>query len=94
MTKPKRDIVDRLQATRADMLGSEDEEHFRDCHDAVNEIRRLRAAIKPFAEVGERLASANQKSDQSVLIGASARFLNLEPLTGQAFVEAHKAMGR
>lgn len=66
-----------------------DAEHLMD--DAADEIERLRAALKPFAEIGERLHAANQRSDQSVLIGASARFLKLEPLTGRDFVNAHLA---
>ena len=55
------------------------------------EVERLRTAIKPFADIGQRLHEANQRSDQSVLIGASARFLKLEPLTGQDFVNAFLA---
>ena len=58
------------------------------------EITRLRTALKPFAEIGRRLHEANQRSDQSTLIGASARFLKLEPLTGHDFVAAHLAIFR
>lgn len=36
------DIVTRLRQTRANMLGTDDEEHYWDCHDAANEIARLR----------------------------------------------------
>lgn len=36
------DIVTRLRQTRADMLGSDDEQHYWDCHDAAAEIERLR----------------------------------------------------
>jgi len=36
------DIVSRLRQTRADMLGTDDEQHYWDCHDAADEIERLR----------------------------------------------------
>jgi hypothetical protein len=36
------DVVTRLRQTRADMLGTEDEQHYWDCHDAASEIERLR----------------------------------------------------
>lgn len=37
-----RDIPTRLRQTRANMLGTEDEQHYWDCHDAAAEIERLR----------------------------------------------------
>ena len=40
MTTP--DIVTRLRQTRADMIGTADEQHYWDCHDAAAEIERLR----------------------------------------------------
>ena len=36
------DIVTRLRQTRANMLGTDDEAHYWDCHDAAAEIERLR----------------------------------------------------
>ena len=36
------DIVTRLRQTRANMLGTDDEQHYFDCHDAAAEIERLR----------------------------------------------------
>jgi hypothetical protein len=36
------DIVIRLRQTRADMIGTDDEQHYWDCHDAAAEIERLR----------------------------------------------------
>jgi len=36
------DITTRLRQTRADMLGTDDEQHYWDCHDAAAEIERLR----------------------------------------------------
>jgi hypothetical protein len=35
-------IVRRLRQTRADMLGTDDEDHYFDCHEAAGEIERLR----------------------------------------------------
>ena len=42
----KADIVWRLRATRADMLGTDDEEHYRDCHEAADTIELLRGKLK------------------------------------------------
>ena len=36
------DIVGRLRETRANMLGTDDEQHYWDCQDAAREIERLR----------------------------------------------------
>lgn len=36
------DIVTRLRQTRADMIGTDDEDHYVDCHEAAGEIARLR----------------------------------------------------
>lgn len=36
------DIVTRLRQTRADMIGTDDEPHYFDCHEAAAEIERLR----------------------------------------------------
>jgi hypothetical protein len=69
-----------LAMTARDVPGFKDATH-----------KPLRDALAPFAKIGQALHEANQKSDQSRLIGASARFLNLEPLTGQDFVKAHIA---
>ena len=44
------DIVERLRQTRADMLGTNDEQHYWDCHDAAAEIERLRLAIRRLAD--------------------------------------------
>jgi hypothetical protein len=42
------DIVIRLRQTRADMIGTDDEAHYWDCHDAAAEIERLRARPCPY----------------------------------------------
>jgi hypothetical protein len=42
------DIVTRLNQTRADMLGTDDEDHYWDCHEAAGEIERLRAQPCPY----------------------------------------------
>ncbi|NBW20150.1 MAG: hypothetical protein EBR82_70495 [Caulobacteraceae bacterium] len=36
------DIATRLRQTRADMIGTDDEQHYFDCHEAAAEIERLR----------------------------------------------------
>lgn len=36
------DIVTRLRQARANMIGTDDEQHYWDCHDAAAEIERLR----------------------------------------------------
>jgi hypothetical protein len=42
MSTDKADITTRLRQTRANMLGTEDEQHYWDCHEAAAEIERLR----------------------------------------------------
>jgi hypothetical protein len=44
------DIAIRLRQTRADMIGTDDENHYWDCHDAADEIERLREAISRLAD--------------------------------------------
>jgi hypothetical protein len=44
------DIATRLRQTRADMIGTDDENHYWDCHDAADEIERLREAIRRLAD--------------------------------------------
>ena len=36
------DIASRLRQTRSDMIGTDDEQHYFDCHEAASEIERLR----------------------------------------------------
>lgn len=58
------DIIVRLRQTRADMIGTDDCDHYFDCHDAANEIEKLRDRIaelesqlpKPPREVSEKEA--------------------------------------
>ena len=40
------DITTRLRQTRADMIGTADEAHYWDCHDAASHIELLEAAHK------------------------------------------------
>jgi hypothetical protein len=42
MTPDTSDIARRLRQTRANMLGTADEEHYWDCHAAADEIERQR----------------------------------------------------
>lgn len=41
------DIATRLRQTRADMIGTDDEQHYWDCHNAADEIERLRQFDRP-----------------------------------------------
>ena len=50
------DIVVRLRQTRADMLGTDDEQHYWDCHGAADEIEQLREAIRRLADQDATLA--------------------------------------
>lgn len=43
------DIVARLRQTRANMIGTDDEQHYWDCHDAADEIERLKKIIDDYA---------------------------------------------
>lgn len=53
------DIVTRLRQTRADMIGTDDEQHYWDCHDAAAQIERLRLtdAEREAVEKAARLSS-------------------------------------
>jgi len=42
------DITTRLRQTRANMIGTDDEAHYWDCHDAAAEIERLRSRPCPY----------------------------------------------
>lgn len=42
MSTDRADITTRLRQTRADMIGTDDEEHYYDCHEAAGDIERLR----------------------------------------------------
>lgn len=42
MTPDTSDITRRLRQTRADMIGTDDEQHYWDSHEAAGEIDRLR----------------------------------------------------
>ena len=45
-TQGKAGIATRLRQTRADMLGTDDEDHYWDCHAAASHIELLEAAYK------------------------------------------------
>jgi hypothetical protein len=48
-SQPDREcIVRRLRQTRADMIGTDDEQHYWDCQDAAAEIERLRGQPCPY----------------------------------------------
>ena len=56
-------IVERLRQTRADMLGTPDEAHYWDCVEAADEIEKLRAALKPFADAAPHYCICNEHDD-------------------------------
>ncbi len=64
------DLAKRLRQTRADMLGTDDESHYFDCHEAAAEIERLRRwgrltdaereAVRWFSEYGDLQSEARR----------------------------------
>lgn len=63
------DIVKRLRQTRADMLGTDDEDHYWDCHDAANEIEHLRTLNQSL-----RAELARQQNEIAALRNELIRF--------------------
>lgn len=47
------DIVVRLRQTRANMIGTDDEQHYWDCHDAANLIQSLRGDVHQWRSVAD-----------------------------------------
>ena len=52
------DITTRLRQTRANMIGTDDEQHYWDCHDAAAEIERLRRLNTITGEEREAIREA------------------------------------
>jgi hypothetical protein len=57
MTPDTSDIARRLRQTRADMLGTADEDHYWDCHAAAHEIERLRLTDAEREAIGWAIAA-------------------------------------
>jgi len=59
MTQDNADISisTRLRQTRANMLGTADEDHYWDCHAAADEIDRLRLTEKEREAIGWAIAA-------------------------------------
>lgn len=53
------DIVTHLRQTRANMIGTDDEQHYWDCHDAATEIEQLRLSIRLLADQDATLSVCN-----------------------------------
>ena len=53
-----KDIVTRLRQTRADMIGTDDEDHYWDCHEAAGEIERLRLTDAEREAVAQAIDAA------------------------------------
>lgn len=81
----ERDLIERLDA-EANQHGPPTSDLLRAARD---EIERLRAALKPFAEVGEKFAPYCAPTG-AWPPDASARFMNLEPLKVSDFVAAYR----
>jgi hypothetical protein len=69
------DITTRLRQTRADMLGTDDEQHYWDCHEAAAEIERLRLTDEEREALATVLRRTRedfftQRYDDSVTIAA------------------------
>jgi len=69
-TSPGGCIVRRLRQTRANMIGTDDEQHYFDCHEAAAEIERLRQwgrltdeerqAVRWFSDYGDLQSEARR----------------------------------
>lgn len=53
-TRTTSDLPRRLRQTRANMLGTEDEQHYWDCHDAAAEIERLQKIIDDYVRYAQK----------------------------------------
>lgn len=52
-----------LRRTRADMLGTDDEEHYWECHDAADEIDRLQAVVGAAKEMASDYEAYEPRGD-------------------------------
>ena len=71
------DIATRLRQTRADMIGTDDEQHYWDCHDAANVIESLRTEIRT-----QRQEIAALRAAQAAIQAAERPFQNKNPEGG------------
>ena len=79
------DITTRLRQTRADMIGTDDEQHYWDCHDAADEIERLHTAIRRIADQDATLSvqggNVTVTMDCPYVTGTVTRYCTLTPFT-------------
>ena len=65
--------ADNLRRTRADMLGTDDEEHYGHCHDAADEIERLSAENSRLeascANYSEKAVNRLKRIEQLEIVG-------------------------
>lgn len=61
MSEEKPDIVTRLRQTRANMIGTDDEEHYWDCHVAATMIEKLREQADKLVALAEKLQTSMKK---------------------------------
>jgi hypothetical protein len=102
------DIVVRLRRTRADMIGTDDEEHYSDCHEAAHVIEELQDEITNLNELAkdryctmqteiERLRAALAEScdeNRTVVLEEGPFSTDMCPLAGrqQAEIEQLQAV--
>jgi len=63
MRKEHVELVSALRSTRANMLGTDDEEHYRQCHEAADEIEHLdntEEALLVAIEAASNLIKTNE----------------------------------
>lgn len=58
------DIATRLRQTRANMIGTEDEDHYWDCQDAADEIERQRKLINDYVKICQSYALELKQRDE------------------------------
>jgi len=59
------DIATRLRQTRASMIGTDDEQHYWDCHQAADHIESLRQEVRT-----QRLEIAGLREERRTLVDA------------------------
>jgi hypothetical protein len=69
MTPDTSDIARRLRQTRADMIGTADEDHYWDCHAAADEIERQRLTDAEREAVSLMAEAADDPRGGAVLAG-------------------------
>jgi hypothetical protein len=64
-TRTTNELASALRSTRANMLGTDDEKHYWDCHDAADELIRLKEIIDDYAAIAAASAREIKQVRQS-----------------------------